>query len=102
MDALTFLKSLDDNSVDAIITDPPYDFDDTRKKALHKEMCRVSKDWVLVFCPPENLWQYPSDQYFFWMKPISTKNTSKRYSRFVEICQIYQISKSPFWGTGRH
>ncbi|RME57205.1 site-specific DNA-methyltransferase, partial [Candidatus Parcubacteria bacterium] len=26
MDALTFLKNLGDNSVDAIITDPPYDF----------------------------------------------------------------------------
>jgi len=74
---------------DLIITDPPYDFTEEQKTLLHKEFLRISKGWVIVFSPPENQWILPADQYLFWIKPISTKNTSKSYSRFVEMIFVY-------------
>jgi DNA modification methylase len=35
----------------------------------------------------------------FWIKPISTKNTSKNYGRFVEIIYFYR-GAVPVWNTG--
>ena len=88
-DALNLIKQIPDWSIDLILTDPPYDFDATLRKKFQQEFLRVSKYGVIVFCPPENPWQIPADQYLFWIKPISTKNTSKKYSRFVEEILIF-------------
>ncbi len=93
------LPKMDDKSVDVIITDPPYDFNTNQQLELHKHFLRISKGWVIVFSPPENQWIYPADQYLFWNKPISTKNTSKRYSRFVEMIFVYGDG---VWNTNRH
>jgi DNA modification methylase len=90
---------MDDNSVDLIITDPPYDFSLSEKLEIHLEMQRISKGSVIVFSPPENQWILPADQYLFWTKPISTKNTSKKYSRFVEMIFVY---REGIWNEGRH
>ena len=101
-DAFTLLTLMDDNQFDAIITDPPYDFKQEQKEYIHKQMKRVCKDTMVIFSPPENPWIHPADQYLFWQKPISTKNTSKRYSRFVEMMFVYQLNDNPTWNCKRH
>ena len=93
------LTKMGDKSVDLIITDPPYDFNLGQKLQIHKQFLRISRNWVIVFSPPENQWVLPADQYLFWNKPISTKNTSKRYSRFVEMIFVYGDG---VWNTNRH
>jgi DNA modification methylase len=87
---MEFMKEMDDNSVDLVLSDPPYNFKQEQKEAVHKELLRVCKGTIIVFSPPENQWILPADQYCFWVKPISTKNTSKKYSRFVEMVFIYR------------
>lgn len=98
-DAKDFLQSLDTDSVDLVLTDPPYDLPVHERNDLHSQMIRVSRGSVIVFCPPENQWQSKADQYLFWVKPISTKNTKRKYSRFVEMIQVFGQGK---WVTGRH
>jgi len=98
-DSFEYLPKVHDNSVDLILTDPPYDFDDDQKWFIHQNLMRISRGAVIVFSPPENQWILPADQYLFWTKPISTKNTSKRYSRFVEMIFVYGYGT---WNTERH
>jgi len=93
------LTNLKDRSVDLILTDPPYDFSEDIKCAYHQEFLRICRGAILVFCPPENQWQNSCDQYLFWIKPISTKNTSKSYSRFVEMIQVWNGTT---WNNDRH
>ena len=97
-DCLEVMKTLEDNSVDLIIADPPYNFSQSRIAFIHKEFTRIAK-CVIVFSPPENQWISPADQYLFWIKPISTKNTSKNYSRFIEMIFIYGRNE---WNSDRH
>jgi len=98
-DSLETFPFFPDDSVDLIITDPPYDFNQSTKEYIHKQLLRISKSWVIVFSPPENQWILPADQYLFWEKPISTKNTSRSYSRFVEMLFVYRRG---VWNTERH
>ena len=97
-DAFEELSRFKDGSFNAIITDPPYDFTEEQILWLHEQFCRLSSN-IIVFAPPENPWVYPANQYGFWIKPISTKNTSKSYSRFVECIYFYNITT---WNAGRH
>ncbi len=98
-DSFELLPKLPDKSVDLILTDPPYNLAETEKDHIHQHLLRISKGAVIVFSPPESQWIFPADQYLFWMKPISTKNTSKRYSRFVEMIFVYGRGA---WNTERH
>ncbi len=98
-DAFEELPKMEDKSVDVIITDPPYDFPPGMKHRMHKQFLRISRNWVIVFSPPHNQWILPADQYLFWIKPISTKNTSRRYSRFAEMIFVY---RDGVWNTDRH
>ena len=93
------LEEYPDHYFDLVLTDVPYDFVLHQKQYLHNEFLRLTKTGVIVFSPPENQWIQPADQYGFWVKPISTKNTSKHYSRFVEMIFFYGNLK---WNTGRH
>lgn len=99
-ECMEILKGMKVNEVDAVITDPPYDFSYEEKDNFQSEFKRISP-LQIVFCPPENQWQmFPeADQYLFWIKPISTKNTSKNYSRFVEMIQVFGRHE---WNLGRH
>jgi len=94
-----FLLQIPDKSIELVLTDPPYDFSDNVKRFIHKEFIRICKGTIIVFSPPENQWILPADQYLFWEKPISTKNTSKSYSRFVEMMFVYGRGK---WNCKRH
>jgi site-specific DNA-methyltransferase (adenine-specific) len=98
-DSFKILPTMEDKSVDMILTDPPYDLKQEQKEFLHQQFLRISKGWVIVFSPPENQWILPANQYLFWIKPISTKNTSKSYSRFVEMIYVYG---SGYWNNERH
>ena len=98
-DAFEVLPKMEDKSVDLIITDPPYDFNHYNKIFFYDEFARICRGATIVFSPPENQWILPADQYLFWMKPISTKNTSKSYSRFMEIIYVYGRGA---WNSGRH
>lgn len=93
------LPSLESMSFDMILTDPPYDFSEEQKLFLQEHFLRISRGVVIVFSPPENQWILPADQYLFWIKPISTKNTLRRYSRFVEMMFLYGEG---IWNADRH
>jgi len=98
-DSFGLIHQMPDDCVDIIFTDPPYDFKQNQKEWLHNQFLRISRGVVVVFSPPENQWIQPANQYLFWIKPISTKNTSKRYSRFVEMIFVYD---NGVWNTNRH
>jgi len=100
-DSYMRIEQFPDKSVDMILTDPPYDFSEEEKLKWHKEFLRLSRGVVIVFSPPENQWVLPAEQYGFWIKPISTKNTSKSYSRFVEMLFFYN-TKGSIWMNNRH
>ena len=98
-DSFKLLPTLKDKSFDIVLTDPPYDFSIDQQLWLQNEFLRLSKSGIIVFSPPENQWVHPVDQFGFWIKPISTKNTSKRYSRFVEMIFFYDMK---VWNNNRH
>ena len=98
-DSFELLRGFEDEQFDLVLTDPPYNLSENQKQWLHEQFLRVTRTGIIVFSPPENQWILPADQYLFWIKPISTKNTSRRYSRFVEMIFLYGDLK---WQTGRH
>lgn len=97
-DSAYILPLMEKWSVDLVLTDPPYNFDFETQWRYHSEFMRISRHGAIVFSPPENQWIKPN-QYLFWIKPISTKNTSKSYSRFVEMIFLYGNLK---WNPDRH
>jgi len=101
-DSFEILPSLSDNSVQCILTDVPYDLNTKQKLFLHKQFKRICFGTIIVFSPPENPWILPADQYLFWIKPISTKNTSRSYSRFVEQIFVYHSGLVYRWNCDRH
>jgi|WetSurMetagenome_2_1015567.scaffolds.fasta_scaffold00049_23 site-specific DNA-methyltransferase (adenine-specific) len=98
--SLDYVTQKGSKTVDCIITDPPYDFDLVTKKLYQNEFERICKGNIIIFCPPENQW-FPerAKQILFWVKPISTKNTSKSYSRFVEMIMVFGDGT---WNADRH
>lgn len=95
-DCNAVMKDMKDNSVDLILTDPPYD-----DKIKLSEMIRICRRSVIVFSSPENQFFIP-DEYAFWVKPTSTKNTSKRLGRFVEIILIRHLVDGKVFNAGLH
>lgn len=74
----------DEYEADAIITDPEYD-----NQPDVRELLRRSRGNVILFCDPLKRPGTP-DEILYWIKTPSTKNTSKRCSRFVEEIHIYR------------
>lgn len=73
------LATFPDGCVDAIITDPDY-----KKSVIDIETWwRICNGNILAFCDPARRYFKP-DAIHHWVKPISTKNTSKNMSNFVE------------------
>jgi DNA modification methylase len=98
---IDLLSQIDDKSIQMILTDPPYDLKWWQIHEYQKSFIRLCKGTIIVFMPPENMWYMPADQYLFWEKPISTKNTSKSYSRFVEMMFLYEMENHK-WNCKRH
>jgi DNA methylase len=83
------------------IVDPPYELWEAQKKDLLALLRKTVWGTTIIFGTPEN--QYPTpDQYMFWIKPTSTKNTCKRYSRFVEMMFLYNFEGRGQWDSKRH
>lgn len=77
---------------DHVITDPDYE------KQPHVGLYRANCDGnVLVFCDPT---KRPAgsnpDEVLFWLKPQSTKWSTKRCNKFVEEILVYKGKKSVF------
>lgn len=83
MDCLEFMKSMPDKSVDAVITDPPYDAMTHNGAILDKkidfkplsdvsllvsEFLRISRGWVIVFCSLEMLGDYKRASVDSWVR----------------------------------
>jgi DNA modification methylase len=82
---------------DITIADPPYDDIDLINSSIR--LCReVTKGPSFFFMYAENIYDLNSrpDQILFWIKPISTKNTTKRYSRFAEVICCYDLDETKF------
>lgn len=99
--SIAYMETMESLSVDTIITDPPYNLNEFTKEFIMSQMRRICRGTIIVFSPPENQWILPANQYLFWIKPISTKNTSKNYSRFVEMIFVYQNGHN-IWNCDRH
>lgn len=79
VDAWKFISAMPDKSVDLILTDPLYD----DKNIDINELMRVCKGHIIAFCDPMFRYFQP-DEIHHWVKPVSTKNTTKRMSSFIE------------------
>lgn len=101
-DALEVLPRINDKDVGLAFMDPPYE-----NYELIMATLSFVLDWgcaVVCFGYPENICWYRDarrrpDQIVHWVKPVSTKNTSKRYSRFVEAIAIWH---GPFFNQKLH
>lgn len=82
-DCRTHIQSI--GTVQAIITDPPYDMPVDEFMAIMNVFRRICTGNIIVFCRPENPFFKP-DEYAYWIKQPSTKNNagSKKLSRFLE------------------
>ena len=100
-DTFEEIHNIESNSVDVVLTDPPYELSRDKMMMLHGRFIDIARRSVIVFSKPENQWNFDADHYLFWNKPISTKNTSKQPSRFVEMIFVYK-GESWVWNSDRH
>jgi len=98
-DSFSILPTLKEKSFHMILTDPPYNFDDQTKLWLHNQFLRICSGVIIVFSPWKNPWILPCNQKLIWTKQISTKNTSKNYSNFIEEIFVYGRNE---WNTSLH
>jgi DNA modification methylase len=85
-DCLTIINEITPR-VDLLFLDPPYD----NLELASNVALKCDNDAMVCFMYPENInsyFCYPEiDRVCHWIKPVSTKNTKKNYSQFVEaIC----------------
>lgn len=126
-DCLSVLKDLEDDSIDLILTDPPYDkathdggvfgaessfgdvdFSPVKDYNFIGELLRISRTWVIVFCPVEALGRI-QDQYYsryvrgiIWDKINTTPQMSgDRPAQAVEgIALLHTTRKKMKWNGG--
>lgn len=91
------MRSLPSRAVDLVLADPPYGERELINASIG-EALRVSRGASLFFMYAEDLCglDMEPEQVLFWVKPVSTKNTSRRYSRFVEAIAAYGVSGSTY------
>jgi DNA modification methylase len=96
-DSLEVMNQMEDDCVDFVLADPPYSDTILINQSITQAR-RVSKGASLYFMYAEDLCdlRQKPDQVVFWVKPSSTKNTVKRYSRFVEVIACYDLARGPF------
>ena len=87
---LEVMKQMPNNSVDTVITDPPYD--QCWEYLTAADKCRGN---FLMFCKPERQY-FKADEYLFWIKMPSTKNFQNKCGRFVEIILVVRGENAPF------
>lgn len=74
-----------------VIADPVYE---TNQKNIVAEYCIQNSIPVIIFMFPGEVFDlnYKPDQLCHWIKPVSTKNTVKNYSNFIEAIAMYGVS----------
>ena len=102
-DCLAEIEGMIDNGdeasqkIDLVIADPPYGQISLINLAIESTtfLCRGAS---FFFMYAEDLFdlKVKPNQVLFWTKAISTKNTVKKYSRFVEVVCAYDLVDSPF------
>lgn len=86
------LKILKNQYWDHIITDPDYVNQPPIQE--YRNQCDGN---IIIFCDARKRPVGPEpDEVLFWMKPISTKWSTKRCNRFVEEILVYRGKKSVF------
>lgn len=82
------------NVYDLVLLDPDYNELDDIEKAISISLYHLRKPGgaVLCFMYPEDIPQgmLKPDQVCHWIKPQNSRNTKKRYSRFVEAICVWQ------------
>jgi 16S rRNA G966 N2-methylase RsmD len=91
-DSLEYMKKCKNDKFDLVLADPPYSQMDLINSSI-KEARRICKGPSIYFMYPEDCvsLEICPDQICHWVKPISTKNTKRRYSRFVEAICFYDL-----------
>lgn len=90
INSVEYMRNMPDASVDFVLADPPYGefplINDSIREAL-----RISRYGCAYFMYGEDIQQleFAPDRVCYWVKPVSTKNTVKNYSRFVEPIVLY-------------
>ena len=105
IDCLKYIETQKDKSHALVLADPPYSNYDLINKAIIGAK-KISSGACVFFMYAEDLCRlkeaaYP-DQICQWLKPISTKNTTKKYSRFFEALVIYHgefFNQNLHWST---
>lgn len=84
---------------DLVIGDPPYDEIETIRQFTG--LGKLVGKSLVCFSYLESLpsFHQSPDQVCIWAKPVSTKNTSKKYSRFCEAISIWH---GPFFNQDLH
>ena len=74
-----------------MIADPPYGTTEVWGLVLLAINLKLPS---CIFMWPDDVFDLPykPEQLLHWLKPVSTKNTSKKYSRFVEAIACYNVS----------
>lgn len=103
-DGFFFLEEYNDPE-SVIITDPMYNIKNEEIERIIECAEIASIKTVILFSGIDQNFDYEHycDDYqrCFWVKPISTKNTSKHYSNFVEYVHILRYEGST-WNNNRH
>jgi len=89
MDAADAISTL---TYDHLISDPPYDA--MPDVATLRKYCPNGN--IILFCDPLKRPNAQPDEILYWIKSPSTKNTTKRCSRFVEEIMVYRGKTAPF------
>lgn len=96
-DCLNRITQPDFPMVDCVIADLPYSEFPLINQIIAASRAKC-KGASLFFMYADDVFDLEArpDQILHWVKPISTKNTSKRYSRFIEAICVYDMDKGPF------
>lgn len=86
-DCLEIMRTM---KADAIITDPPYDWDHVFNPFI-PDFIKATSGNIIAFCKPDNQY-FGADEYLFWTKTPSTKNYSRNCGRFVEMILVKRSS----------
>lgn len=75
-----------------VITDPPYE---SPQDNLLARVTDLASGHIIMFGFPSNH-ALGADEYLFWVKPLSTKNFSRRCGRFVETISVFRGTPNTF------
>jgi len=91
-DSMAYLATYK-GTVDCILTDPDYEAQFEDWYPICRKVCPTGP--IIAFCKPENQWP-GADEILFWVKPLSTKNYTRKCGRFVEMIMVYRGDWSVF------